>query len=308
MFSWFLRPSCLSFGSQLVFGPYLVSDLELFTLSIGQMAVVVFGSRVASSLDKDVSCLWPPGATEFPEVPDSQCGAEVKSHPYSYLFTELRVYLGNRGHFKLQEIKLRSTDLNLIHKLNPCPEVVSAHCSISVPDFRPSSFAYKRWRKISPLSFQHLNCHPVFLFPSLTGWQVLVEEEEEQRGGEAFTRRAAPKGEPDRRARRFPRAGKRGTAAGSARAQEELQPLQEDHGSVRGQVRPSVRTDLIKTHSRSSATNTSKYLYNIYTWVCELVQGGGDGGWRSRLLRHTRTDYYFFFFFRERFFASVYCK
>lgn len=47
------------------FGPYLDGDPELFTLSIGQMVVVVFGSR---SLDKDVSCFQLPGTPKVSEL------------------------------------------------------------------------------------------------------------------------------------------------------------------------------------------------------------------------------------------------
>lgn len=220
----------------------------------------------------------------------------------SILIHRVEGYLGNRGHFKVQEIKLCSTDVNLMHKFNPCSEVVSAHCSISRPEFRLSSSAYERWRKISPLSFQHLNCHPVFLFLSLTGRQVLVEEEEEQPGGEALTRRAAPKGEPDRRACRFPRAGKRGTAAGSGGAQEELQPLQEDHGSVRGQVRPSVRADLIK----QVIINKHKQISVQYLHGGLGVSSGGaliGGAGCSDTLAQMWV--FFVFFSSERFFFYI---
>lgn len=159
-----------------------------------------------------------------------------------------------------------------------------------------------REKKARVLYFQLLNYHPCvvcFVFPSLTGWEVLVKEEEEQPGGEAFPGRAAPKGEPDRCASWVPGTGKRGAAEGSGRAPEELQPLQEDHGALRGQVRPSVRTDLTKTRGRLPTTDTSNYhLSNIHTGVMGKFRrsdraGVGDGDLTSSFLRHTHTHGFF---------------
>lgn len=65
------------------------------------------------------------------------------------------------------------------------------------------------------------------------GWQILVEEKEEQRGSKALPRRTAAEGEPDHGARLLPGAGERRSAAAGGRAAEGLWPLQEHPGPVR---------------------------------------------------------------------------
>lgn len=75
----------------------------------------------------------------------------------------------------------------------------------------------------------------------LPGWQILVQEKEEQRGSETFSRRTKAEGEPDHGARLLPGKGKRCAAAASGRTAEGLRPLQEYFGSVWGKIRPAVR-------------------------------------------------------------------
>lgn len=99
-------------------------------------------------------------------------------------------------------------------------------------------------------------CNEIFtLFPA--GWQILVSEEEEQRGGEAFSWRPAPEGEPDRGARLVPGAGERSDASRGGRAAERLRPLPEDHVPVRGQVRCAVRDTLTRTPITHSVADAS---------------------------------------------------
>lgn len=104
-------------------------------------------------------------------------------------------------------------------------------------------FRHLRWRGMimSPFLF----CLPIF-FHFSSGWEILVQEKEEQRGSKTFTRRTAAEGEPDHRARLLPGAGKRGTAAASGRAAERLRPLQEHSNPIRGQVWPTVKNSRAK--------------------------------------------------------------
>lgn len=74
-----------------------------------------------------------------------------------------------------------------------------------------------------------------------SGWEILVQEKEEQHGSKALSRRAAAEGEPDHRARLLLGAGKRRTEAASGRAAEGLRPLQEHPGQIWGQVRAAVK-------------------------------------------------------------------
>lgn len=107
--------------------------------------------------------------------------------------------------------------------------------------------------------------------PHLTGWEILVQEEEEQRGGKAISWRAAPKGEPDHGACLLPGAGKRGAATASGRAAEGLRPLPEHPGSLRGQVRPYVKKwERVSTRQKQNSlphrnfnidTNTKGFSY-----------------------------------------------
>ena len=75
----------------------------------------------------------------------------------------------------------------------------------------------------------------------LIGRQVLEPPLQEQRGGQALPRRAAPEGEPDLRPRRLPGAGERSAQAGSGRHEEGVGPLSQRPQQVREPARRLVR-------------------------------------------------------------------
>lgn len=103
----------------------------------------------------------------------------------------------------------------------------------------------------------------LFLFPPLSpsqGWEVLAEEEEEQRGGEAFPGRAPTQGEPDHGAGSVPGAWEHCAKTGSGRAPEWLCPQQECCGPLRGQIRRAVRDQTQTTAGRCTQVASASHF------------------------------------------------
>lgn len=96
------------------------------------------------------------------------------------------------------------------------------------------------------LRFFHPHLFALFFIRFFPGWQILVQEEEEQCCSQTFSRRTQAKGEPDHSACFLPRTGKRCAAAASGRTAEGLGPQQEHFGPIWGEIRPTVRNPKTK--------------------------------------------------------------
>lgn len=90
----------------------------------------------------------------------------------------------------------------------------------------------------------------VFFF---SGWQILVQEKEEQHGSKAFSWCTAAEGEPDHSTSLLSGAGKCCTKAASGWAEEGLWSLQEHPGPIWGEVRPSVKSSEQRSISETKA-------------------------------------------------------
>lgn len=90
-----------------------------------------------------------------------------------------------------------------------------------------------------------------------SGWKVLAEKEEEQRGRQTLTWRPQVKGEPNHRPSSLPGAWECGTAVRGRRPAEGERALQESRWSLRSQIWTAVRDTYTQIHE-----NLKGHSYN----------------------------------------------